>query len=109
MEVKKFFEENVKPLISNKLREIEEDFDLNELGSYEYHRAYNYYDHNYHDYDEDELNEACIKYLVEGIEADGVFEVFYKEMTEEARKVLYDATDEYNEALDKMTIQYIEE
>ena len=109
MEVKKFFEENVKPLISNKLWEIEEDFDLNELNSYEYHRAHNYYDHNYDDYDEDELYEACLEKLIREIEADGVFEVFYKEMTEEARKFLSDATDEYNEALDKMTIKYIEE
>ena len=109
MEVKKFFEENIKPLISNKLWEIEEDFDLNELNSYEYHRASNYYDHNYDDYDEDELYEACLEKLIREIEADGVFEVFYNEMTEEARKVLYEATDEYNEALDKMTIKYIEE
>ena len=109
MEVKKFFEENIKPLISDKLNEIEEDFDLNELSSYEYHRAYNHFDHNYEYYDEDEMYEACLEKLVREIEADGVFEVFYDEMTEEARKVLNDATDEYNEALDKMTIKYIEE
>ena len=109
MEVKKFFEENIKPLISNKLCEIEEDFDLNELASYEYHRSYNYYEPDYDDYDEDELYEACLKKLIREIEADGVYEVFYDEMTEEARKVLYDANDEYNQALDKMTIKYIEE
>lgn len=109
MEVKKFFDENIKPLISAKLEEIEEDFDLNELSSYKHHSSFNYYEPDYDDYDEDEMYDACVEQLVREIETDGVFEVFYNKMTEEARKVLSDATDEEHEALDKMTIKYIEE
>jgi len=109
MEVKKFFEENIKPLINKKIWEQEDYVETDNLSYYISHPAVRNVEPAWDEYDEDEMYDACVKLLVESIEADGVFEVFYKEMTEEARKVLYDATDEYNEALDKMTIKYIEE
>ena len=109
MEVKSFFEENIKPLVGSKIDEQEEYVDTDNLSYYIRHPAVRNVEPAWDEYDEDEMYEACVKLLVESIEADGVFEVFYNEMDEEARKVLYDATDEEREALDKMTIKYIEE
>ena len=109
MEIEKFFNENIKPLVGRTIDEQEAYVETDNLSYYISHPAVRNVEPAWDEYDEDEMYEACVKLLVESIEADGVFEVFYNEMDEEARKVLYDATDEEHEALDKMTIQYIEE
>lgn len=107
MEVKQFFKENIKPLISAKLEEIEEDFDLNELNSYKHHISFNYYEPDYDEYDEDEMYDACVEVLIDGLESDGVLCVFYKNLSDEARKELENAEPKEQDALDEMTIDYL--
>lgn len=107
MEIEKFFEENIKPLISDKLEEIEEDVDLNELNSYEHHSSFNYYEPDYDDYDEDEMYDVCVEALIREIEEYGVYEVFVSRLSEEAIESFEYITKKEEEALNDMTINYL--
>ena len=107
MEVKKFFKENIKPLISDKLEEIEQSVDLNELNSYRHYDAWLNHEPASDDYDEDEMYEVCVDQLVGEIEEYGVYEVFVSRFSEEAIERFEYISKKEEEALNDMTINYL--
>ena len=107
MEVKKFFEGNIKPLINDKIWEQEEYVDASELSSYNHYDSWLNHEPSSDDYDEDEMYDACVEVLIDGLESDGVLCVFYKNLSDEAREELENAEPKEQDALDEITIDYL--